>query len=213
MRPLTPPTALELRAYALGNLNRKMATEIERYLLLSGDERAMRLVSAFTKARLRMEAYDHETHAASWMATAFERLGSQVRAVLESAQRMGVELLTPPLIGATLGPSGAELSKAQVRYHVDGDERYLQVLVADNEGQWSILYPEVGLRPVPERTTPALPLPVGVKLAVAIASPRPLFDSLEDRLTPIQLDNALNRAGLTLQDVALNRLEIADEEE
>jgi len=213
MRPVTPPTALELRAYALGRLDRKMATEIERYLLLSGDAPAMRLVSAFTRARLRVEAYEREEQAVSWLATVLERLGSQVREALASAQRAGLELLTPPLIGATLGPRGAEAAGPQVRYHVDGDDRYLQVLVADSEGQWSILYPEMGLTQKPERTTPSLPLPFGVKLAVGIASPRPLFAAPEERFSPIRLENSLTSAGLTLQDVALSRLDIADEEE
>lgn len=213
MRPVTPPTALELRAYALGRLDRKMATEIERYLLLSGDNRAMRLVSAFTKAHLRVKAYEREEQAVSWLATVLERLGSQVREVLASAQQAGLELLHPSLIGTTLGPRGSEPLGAQVRYHADGEERYLHVLVADSEGHWSILYPDVGLAQKAERTTPSLPVPVGVKLAVGIASPRPLFAAPEERRSPIRLENALSSAGLTLLDVALSRLDITDEEE
>lgn len=213
MTPKTAPTALELRAYALGHLDREAGTEIERYLLLSGDERAMRLVSAFTRARLRVEAYDREAQAASWMTMVLERLGAQVQKVLESAKNIGLELLSQPLIGATLGPRSADLPGSRVRYHIDGDARYLHVLVADVEGQWSVLYPDDGRAQKPERSTPELPLPVAVQLAVGIASTRPLFTSVTERLPPIQLEQALGRLGLTLQDVALSSLEIADEEQ
>lgn len=209
--PLTPPTALELRAYALGHLSREVATEIERYLLLSGDERAMHLVSAFTKARLRVEAYEREEQAASWISAALKSLGAQVWEVLSSAKTASLELVNPPLIGATLGPRGAELPGPQIRLHVEGDERYLQVLVADAEGQWSLLYPKSEAQ-TPERMTPSLPLPVGVKLAVGIASPRPLFATSADFLSPIRLEEALKRTGQTHQDVTLSRLDIADEE-
>lgn len=208
------PALAELRAYGLGESGEAAAARITHYLLVSGDERAIQLVAAFNRARLRVDAWKQAQQTAEWPQVWLEKLGLAMTHQLHALQAGLLELVSSPALGATLTATttahAVAPSPRQLQFKPARPDSFLYyLLLADATGHWRIEavarppHPPALIWMLPSSTTWALAVVLGSQTELPLQTGQPL-ENLTPVLHPQALTNSDADVSFTLQWLDLN---------
>jgi hypothetical protein len=193
------PTLVELRDYALGRGSKDAADRVRRYLLTSGDERALAYVEAVSAAQRRVEVH---------LARSFGTWRARIASMLERFGRQVSELHVPDL--GVPDSSAATLSADHRNVAVDLSStapRFLYLLAAGPTGVLRLLDPtslagdvrraKVAVVEVPDDATAV----IGISASEALLSQGFVLESADLTAVLPSLRGVGDAVGLTVREV------------